>query len=214
MQALDEIIFASLSEQKTFHPAHERSEFAWFPGNEAASLLLQCRYVWDDIEALARVHRSNREVYARKLLVKYLIVEIRSLMEVFDRLRAYVMQAEVFGRAEESVWRGLTPAEYEVARELFKDYSVAKQSVEKIIIGIRNNIGAHRGNIDWQQVMLFWDQVSVDAVQPILDVVPRVFDHLKELDIYEWNRRLPDGSIEILGPRIFPEALGTIADQA
>lgn len=211
MRDLDEVLRGIPKESTTFHPVHERSENAWFPGNEAASLLLQCRYIWDDIESLVGIRRGAKEAHPRKLLLKYLIIETRSLIEVLDRLQAHVMKADVFDPAKGSAYRGLTHAEHAKARELFKAYSRAKQETERLVIEIRDNIGAHRGNIDWQQVMNFWDHVSIETVKPVLDVVPQVFEHVKDLNIYEWNRYLLDGAIEFIGPRIYAESLRTEA---
>ena len=149
---------------------------------------------------------ATEGVYARKLMIKYLIIEIRSLIEIIDRLRAQVMKAPVFNPTKESVWRGITEAEHQRSRELFKEYSSVKLSVEGSIIQIRDNIGAHRGNVDWQQVMRFWDEISMETVSPLLEVVPRVFEHVKELDIYEWNRTPVDGVIEFIGGTLRPES--------
>jgi hypothetical protein len=211
MRDLDELLRCTSKNPPTFHPAHERSESAWFPGNEAASLLLQCRYIWDDIESLAEIRGNIKDAHTRKLLVKYLIIEIRSLIEVLDRLQAHVMKADVFNPETESAYRGLTYAEHAKAKELFKAYSRAKQETERLIIEVRDNIGAHRGNINWQQVMKFWDQVSIETVSPVLKVVPDVFETIKEFNIYEWNRYLPDGAIEFVGSRIYSESMRTDA---
>lgn len=204
MRKLDELLHA-FPREATFHPINERSEHAWFPGNEACSLMLQCRYIWDDIEAVGRLRNSTKEDYSRKLLLKYLIIELRSLIEVIDRLRTHVMKAPTFDPARESLWRGLTIAEHQRARELFKEYSSAKLAVENDVISIRDNIGAHRGNVNWSQVASFWDKVSVETVKPLLDAIPRIFEFVKELNIYEWNRYHLDGAIEIIGGCIYQE---------
>ena len=209
MRDLDEILRVIPKKPTTFHPVHERSENAWFPGNEAASLLLQCKHIWEDIDSLAKIRSATRNEYSRKLLVKYLIIELRSLMEVFDRLQGYVMKAEVFDPAVKCAYRGLTQSEHAKAKELFKEYSLAKRTTERLIIEIRDNIGAHRGNVNWQQIMQFWDKVSIETIKPVLDVIPRIFEHVRELNIYEWNRYLLDGAIEIIGSRIYPESMHT-----
>lgn len=208
MDALDEILNAQTF-PGVFHPAHQRDPSAWFPGNETASLLLQSQYVWDDILHLADMLRETRDDYRRKLVMKYVFIELRSFLEVFDRLKAKVMQATVFDPDDRAnrPYRGITHAESQRAKDLFKIYATAKAATERSIILVRNNIGAHRGNLNWQEIMTFWDAISVATIQPLLDSIPPVFAHVKELNIYEWNRTPSDGTIEILGTTLYPNDL-------
>jgi hypothetical protein len=91
------------------------------------------------------------------------------------------------------------------AKELYKTYTTAKAATELSIIQVRNNIGAHRGNVNWQEVMRFWDEISMTTIQPLLDSIPSVFEYIKELNIYEWNRIPRDGTIETLGTVLYPD---------
>lgn len=206
MDALDEILNTQ-SSPGVFHPVYQRDPSAWFPGNEAASLLLQCQYVWDDIGHLSSMYRQACDNYRKKLILKYVFIELRSFLEVFDRLQAKVMQATVFDPADRSnrPYRGITYAESQQAKILYKTYVSAKVATERAIIQVRNNIGAHRGNLNWQEVLAFWDTVSVATIQPLVDAIPPVFAHIKELNIYEWNRIPSDGTIEILGSVLYPD---------
>lgn len=208
MDALDEILNTQTS-PGVFHPVHQRDRGAWFPGNETASLLLQSQYVWDDILHLADMFKETRNDYRKKLILKYVFIELRSFLEVFDRLQAKVMQATVFNPADRvnRPFRGITHAESQVAKELYKVYAIAKAATERAIVQVRNNIGAHRGNLNWQEVMAFWDAISVATIQPLLDAVPPVYAHIKELNIYEWNRTPSDNTIEILGTALYPDDL-------
>lgn len=203
---LDELLAISATPE-VFHPIRESPPDAWFPGNEAASLAVQCSHIWEDILCLTKIRAATADKYARQLLLKHLVVELRSLLEVFDRLQSHVMRAEVYEPGASNPWRGLTLEEHARARALYKEYAGAKRQTERAIIDIRDNIGAHRGNLDWQQVRRFWSLVTVETIAPVLDVVPRVFDLVKDLNIYEWNRRFPDGSTAVLGSRIHPESL-------
>lgn len=205
MDALDEIINSERVEPKTFHPVHERDPSAWFPGNEAASLVVQIDHVWDDLLVLVKLRNSSSDDYCKKLLLKYAVIEVRSLIELFDRLRSLVMKANIFDPKERQGWREVTAEEHEKVKELLKDYSSAKKKAEKDIIDIRNSIGAHRGNLDWHQVMRFWDAVTPELINPILKAIPPVFDYIKELDLYEWNRIPRDGSVEFIGAVIRSE---------
>jgi hypothetical protein len=205
MDALDDIINAERREPKTFHPVHERSESAWFPGNEAASLVIQIRHIWDDLQVLQRIRHGSSDAYSQKLLLRYAVIEVRSLIEVFDRLQAIVMQASTFDPRTRQGWREITVEEKEKAKELLKPYSEAKKQVSKHIIDIRNTICAHRGILDWQQVNSFWDAITPELVNPILRALPAAFDFIKELDLFEWNRISRDGAIEFIGLMLRPE---------
>lgn len=205
MDALDEIIEAERREPRTFHPVHERNLDAWFPGNEAASLVIQLRNIWDDLHALLGIRANASDDYGKKLLLKYAVIEVRSLIDVFDRLQAVVMQAPTFNSREKQGWREITVGEKEEAKKLLKPYSEAKKQVSKQITDIRNAICAHRGSLDWQQVMSFWDAVTPDLINPILSTVPAAFDFIKELDLFEWNRIPREGTIQFIGARLRPE---------
>lgn len=208
MDALDEILNAQPL-PGVFHPVHQRDPGVWFPGDETTSLLLQSQYVWDDILHLADILQETRDDYRRKLILKYVFVELRSFLEVFDRLQAKVMRATVFDPADRAnrPYRGITHAENQRAKDLYKVYATAKAATDRAIVQVRNNIGAHRGNLNWQEVMAFWDAISVATIQPLLDTIPPVFAHVKELNIYEWNRTPGDGTIEILGTVLYPDDL-------
>lgn len=205
MQELDEIIRSEGIEPETYHPVKERSGGAWFPGNEAASLVIQVRHIWDDISELKALHVSTKSNYTKTLILKYVVIELRSLIEVFDRLQGLVFDTPVFDPYEKQGWREITQEEQDKAKKLFKQYSKAKSVASKSIIDVRNQIGAHRGNLDWQQVMFFWDSISPELVNPLIKTIGLTFDYIKSLDLFEWNRVNEDGSIEIVSAHLRPE---------
>lgn len=45
MRKFDEIIDGAGKPPKTFHPIHDRGMGTWFPGNEAAALLIQTGHI-------------------------------------------------------------------------------------------------------------------------------------------------------------------------
>jgi hypothetical protein len=205
VQEIDDILHYERKEPKTFHPVKERNGDAWFPGNEAASLVIQIRHIWEDISELHNIYKIQNDEYVKKLLLKYVVVELRSLIEVFDRLQAIVMRAEIFDPNEKQGWRELTQEEYDEAKSLLKEYSNAKKVTLQNIINIRNEVGAHRGNIDWTQVMEFWDKITTETIRPLVDIFPSVFDYIKSLDLFDWNRVSKDGIYHSIGARLRPE---------
>jgi len=196
-------------ENSVFHPIWQRSQAAWFPGDEKTSALIAGEHIWDDILRLSKIRSRCRDEYDRKLLLKYICIELRSLIEVMDKLQAAVMSAEVYEAGTKPLWRGITTEDREVARHLWKKYSAAKKQVENDLINIRNRIAAHRdfsynskeieGVTGWNLVMLLWDRLETDLFHDLLASIPPAFNHAKDLNIFEWNRRPEDGVIEILG---------------
>lgn len=205
MKELDEIIEADRAAPPTFHPVHERNASAWFPGNEAASLLLQIQHIWEDLLHLKKLRINTDGDYRKKLLLKYVVIEVRSMTQLIDRLQSLVMQAATFNPRERQGWRELTEEERKKCKSLFAAYNAEKHSISKNIRMIRNEICAHRGNLNWQEVMTFWDLVTPELVNPLLATVPQLFNHLKDLDLYEWNRSHKDGSIEFISAMLRSE---------
>ncbi len=205
MDELDEILASDRKEPTTFHPVNERSPHAWYPGNEAASLVIQIGHILEDLLALIELRENSKNGYSKQLLLKYAVIEVRSLIEVFDRLQGTVMKANIFNPRERQGWREITVEEKEKAKELFKAYSEAKKGTSQKVIDIRNTIGAHRGCLNWQQVMAFWDAITPDIINPLLAAIPPAFDFVKELDLFEWNRVPRDGTIEVIGGMLRPE---------
>ncbi|MGG6297859.1 hypothetical protein ACQ4M4_25990 [Leptolyngbya sp. AN02str] len=206
---MESSLSSQVSEDSVFHPVWQRDPTAWFPGDEKTSALIAGEHIWDDILGLSKVRDRCKDEYDRKLLLKYICIELRSLIEVMDKLQAAVMSAEVYDVDTKPLWRGITNEEREVARELWKNYSTAKKQVESDLINIRNRIAAHRdfsyksktieGVTGWNLAMLLWDRLDVSLFKDLMSSIPPAFNHAKDLNIYEWNRTPEDGTIEILG---------------
>lgn len=205
MRELDEIIDGENVPPRTFHPVHDQGPGAWFPGNEAAALLVQACHILEDIGILREVYFFQTEKYRRQLTLKYVVIEVRSLIQVFDRLATITMRTPVFNPNERQGWREITQEERDKTAALLKEYSKAKSQVSKMIIEVRNEVAAHRSNIDWQEVRKFWGSISPELVNPILSTVPPAYDHIKNLDIFEWNRVHEDGIHEFISSQIRPE---------
>jgi len=196
----------------TFHPVHERGNDAWFPGNDAASLIVMGGHIWEDISRIAKIRLEAKDPYDRKLLLKYVIIELRSLMPIMGRLHALVMEAETYESGEKPLYRGISTEERTAACELWKTFSEAKRSTEKDVISIRNKLGAHRELSDWNLVMTLWDKLDSTLIDKLLDSIPPVFNLTKDLNIFEWNREPEPGVKEFIGGPIGPWLFGE--DQA
>ena len=183
----------------TFHPVHERSGDAWFPGNESSSLLVAIQHTWEDIERLIVLRKQVADDYDGKLLLKYMAIELLSLTQMMDRLRTQVMTAEVYPTDQEPLYRGISSSEHAEAKEHWTKYSDAKNAALRDLTAVRNKLAAHRDISDWQLVMTLWDKLDTGLIEGLLKVIPPAFNHAKDLNIFEWSRRPEPGVIEVLG---------------
>lgn len=174
-------------------------------GNEVSSLLIQSDHIWEDMICLSKLYHQERSVHSKKLLLKYVVIELRSLIQVVDKIQSHVMRSEVFDPKERQGWREVTKEERDEAKELFKAYSKSKKEVEKQIIDIRNQIGAHRGNINWKDVMNFWDSMNPELIDPLLETIHAVMNNVRNLDLFEWNRMTERGTKQIFSCILRPE---------
>jgi hypothetical protein len=190
--------FSDISRIPTFHPIHRREKSVWYPGNDAADFLLQIRNVWEDILMLRGMIDRSSDQTERKLLFKYILVELYSILEPIKLLQDVIFTAPVRKPGEPVPWRSISEEEKETAKRLFRQHNVAKNNVESLVSEIRNKIGAHRDQLVWQRVMELWDSLEPQRFHDLLNTIPPIFGFAKELDLYEWTRQPDDsGAIEI-----------------
>jgi hypothetical protein len=182
-----------------FHPVRQRSAESWFPGNDAAALLVHLDHAYDDVRRLAQLRQREPDPYTKKLLLKYIVVELREMIPLVERLQTLVMQAPVYEVGQEPMWRSLSRAEHDDARRLFKQFSQIRKHLEADLTEIRNRIGAHRSIDPWKEVMRSWDALEPELFQPMVAAIPEVFNLVCKLDIYEWNRQPAPESFQVLG---------------
>lgn len=179
-----------------FHPVHERDKGAWFPSNEAGSIASIISHTWEDILCLFEIRKKTKNDYERKLIFKYVIVELRSVIEQLEKLQTIIFIL-INGEPKDKIPSGyISETVAGEIKALFKKYHAIKKEVEKDIIEIRNNIGAHRGSQPWTNIMELWDKLDPEAFIPLLVVIPELFDAIVTLDIYDWTRIPEEGSIE------------------
>lgn len=180
-----------------FHPVYERDKGAWFPSNEAGSIASIISHTWEDILCLFKIRKNTKTDYEKKLVFKYIVVELRSVIEQIDKIQGIIFTL-IKGASKGNVPSGyISEAEAEEIKSLFKKYHGIKKDAEKDIVEIRNNIGAHRGSQPWENIMELWDKLEPEAFKPLFAVIPELFKAITKLDIYDWTRIPEDGSIEI-----------------
>jgi hypothetical protein len=180
-----------------FHPVHERSEKAWLPSNEAASLAVLISHAWEDLDCLLTIRGERNGEQERRLLFKYALVELRSIVEQLEKLQSIIFQV-ADNRTDRANLHGRISKEEEgELRILFKEYHSIKKLVEDDLVAIRNKIGAHRGVHPWNEIMALWDKIEPESFRPLFKIVQKLFEHLRKLDIYDWSRIPEKGTIEI-----------------
>ena len=180
-----------------FHPIYERNKGAWFPSNEAGSIASIISHTWEDILCLFKIRNGSKTDYERRLIFKYIIVELCSMIEQLEKLQGIVFTL-IKGETKDKLPNGnISASEVNEVKVLFKKYHTTKKEVEEDAVKIRNNIGAHRGNQPWIQIMEQWDKLEPETFKPLLVVIPELFGVLIKLDIYDWTRIPEDGTIEI-----------------
>jgi hypothetical protein len=180
-----------------FHLVHERDEGAWFPSNDAASIASIISHAWEDIQCLFEIRRKSNNDYENRLLFKYIVIELRSVIEQLEKLQSIIFHL-IKGSPKDKMPDGyISEEEAEEIKALFKEYHSVKKVLEKDIINIRNSIGAHRGNHPWTNIMELWDKLEPEIFKPLFSLIPPLFDCIVKLDIYNWSRIPKDGAIEI-----------------
>lgn len=187
-----------------FHPIHMRDLDAWFPGNDAASLMIHLGHAYEDMIRTLKLREGVKDEYTRRLLLKYAAVELRAMLPLIEHLQGEVMRAAVVEEADSYPWRAVTKSQMEECQRLFKTFNRAKASAEKKLVGIRNRIGAHRSVDPWDEVMRAWDELTPELISPLASTISPLYNYVARLDIFDWTR-CPDGDdgvIEIFGGRI------------
>lgn len=181
-----------------YHPIHERSNGAWFPSNEAASIGSLISHTWEDIQTVFKIRSKLKGGYEMRLLFKYIVIELRSIVEQLERLQGIIFHV-IKGEPKHNLPSGyISEEEAKKTKELFNKYHSVKKHLESDLISIRNNIGAHRGTHPWNDIVELWDKLDPDKFKELFVVIPELVNYLVKLDIYDWTRNPgDDGSIEI-----------------
>jgi hypothetical protein len=186
---------------KIFDPLDPTDDEVWFPGTAVTSQAVNCQHIWEDISCLLELRTASTNVHARKLLLKYVVMDVYSMFPALDVLHATIMEAETYTPPEQQPFRGISIGEKETAKKLWSAYSKARKAAEKPLRTIRNKIAAHRDVSDWQIWKQHWEQLKPDLVNDLLANIPPVVNHAKDLNIFDWNISHDDGTMTFLsGP--------------
>lgn len=180
-----------------FHPVHERSDNAWFPSNDAAQILMTISNAWEDILCISKIRNNAKTDYEKKLLFKYTLIELRSIIQQIEKLNAIIFRI-IANKGNDSELHGyISEEEEKILKTHFKNYHTSKNKVDKDIIEIRKKIGAHRDPEEYWNICNLWDKLEPELFRPILLEIPLLFENIRKLDIYDWTKIPEAGTIEI-----------------
>jgi len=172
-----------------FHPVSERSKDAWFPANLVGRVASRISHIWEDILCLVELRKKVKTDYEKKLLFKYIVIELTSILEELKAL-----QGEIFKKTKNNP--SFTNQQRRQIEIHFKEFHIVKNKFEKDLVAIRNNIGAHRGEQSWIDIMELWDKLDPDIFMEIFIILPKLFNFLLKLDIYDFTRKSERSSTE------------------
>ena len=181
-----------------FHPVHERSENAWFPSNDAAQLLMTISNTWEDILTISKIRDQVKTNYEKKLLFKYVLVELRSIIQNIDKLKSIIFQI-ITNKGKDSKLHGYISEDEERTLKIhFKKYHAYQNKVDRDIIDIRKKIGAHRDYQEYWNIINLWDKLDPETFKSVIMEIPILFEIIRKLDIYDWTRIPETDTIEII----------------
>ena len=202
-------IYLDAREIPAFHPIKHNDDSSWYPSNEAANNLVMLRYILDDIETLANIRKTLNNENEKKLILKYIIIETKSLFIPLDTIKKIIYKTPLRVPGNENPIRHIQKEELEIINEYFKDYNKNRKKVEKKITEIRNKIGAHREIKPWNEIIKLYSEIEPKLILDLINSIIKIRNYLHIINIYDWTKTNEDGSIQILGPRIYADELVT-----
>lgn len=187
-----------------FHPIKYREKDVWYPSNVASILLIHINHIVEDIHILFKIKKGLNDKYENALLLKYIIIETKNLLEKIDNLKTIIFKTPIKDTSNKNLFRYLTLNEMEKAKELFKSYDDNKKEIEDEINKIRNKIGAHRDIDNWNFIIELYDklEISEDRLYKLFDTIDEILPFIKDLNIYDWFREPKPGLKSFFGTRI------------
>ncbi len=161
-----------------FDPFKLQGEDFYRPGNEPAACLMQIQYIYEDIAKLFEILARLQEEYERKLLSKYIIMELISMDRFIQRLADLIISGHLDFPAE--------PEEVERVKQLYKAYKRARKQHWKGFGKVRDKIAAHRDPLDLITIAKIWDSIDLRDILSILKSVPPFFNYVKGLNVFTW----------------------------
>ncbi len=183
-----------------FDPFGDRGATHYHPVNEAAIHLVALQLIYRDIVRLHRLYSRLKVRYTKKLICKYIIIELVSLDTHTARLANDIISGKVGHKVEDN--------ELDEIKQLYKQYKEARKPKWFQLAAVRNKLGAHRDSLDLLTVSKLWDQIDTDAINRLLEAFAPMLSFLMKLNVYEWSKKHRTGIVSFIQPldpsKIFP----------
>jgi len=164
-----------------YDPFNKRGPTYYHPANDAAINLIAIQLIYRDIEVLFLLYKEAKENHVKKLIAKYIIIEILSA----DRYICNLVNKIVSGTTGYIIESDLLLK----VKKLYKQYKDAKKKKQNDLIAIRNKLGAHRDQLDLLTISELWDKIDFKAISEIVRTVPPLFNFIKDLNVYCWTKK-------------------------
>ncbi|MBI1803117.1 MAG: hypothetical protein HYR77_01490 [Ignavibacteria bacterium] len=188
-----------------FDPFGERGATHYHPTNSAAIHLVAIQLTYRDIARLQRIYSRSRNRYTKKLICKYVIIELVSIDAHITSLANDVISGKVGYKISDS--------DLVEIKKVYKEYKAARKPKWSQLQAVRNRLGAHRDSLDLLTVSKLWDQVDTEAINTILRAVAPMLRLLMKLNVYTWSKSHRSGIISFIQP-LDPSTIVPIEDNA
>ena len=184
--------------QGIYDPFRTQTEDDWYPANDLARNLLLLRLRWEDITALAAIRSRTQDTDERKLLTKYLALEIFALHDIVKRVQSLVFQPDADMAHPEVLPR---------LRKTMRAYNREFREFSGLFTKVRNQLVAHSKDLQPTEIKELWDRLEPGALEPILRVMPTVFECLRDVGLDVWSKSGTRGTIRLAFPLGFSSAV-------
>lgn len=167
-------------DEPIYDPFGDRGPTFYHPANEAAMHLVAIKLIHRDIEKLWNMYRESKDGYERRLLAKYIIIEIVSL----DSHVANLVKKITSGQTGYEIDADALIT----AKKLHRQYKSIMKKEWEDLKDVRNKLAAHRDRLDLITLSKLWDKIDIEAIVEIVNSISTLFNFLKGLNVYCWTK--------------------------
>lgn len=151
------------------------------PYSKETNQLLHLYYIMRDIQLLYDIISKLKNNQQKRLLVKYMIIE---LVSVDEHLRKFANL--LIAKKTDLI---CSEIEIEQLKNLKKAYEQARKPHQKVLDNIRNKLAAHRDELHLEEIATLWQSINLDDLVDILNAAVHFFNFAKDLqEIYSWYK--------------------------
>lgn len=162
-----------------FDPFRDGGPTHFHPADLDARRLVGIELIYRDIAKLAEISVQNNDEYT-KLIAKYIIIELLSIDENIRKLSNRIIGKNTEIKASES--------EREAVKKQLDQYLEVFNKKSELFKTVRDKIAAHHDPIDLTSISTYWSQIDKDDIIGICAEVKKLFDVLKDVNIYRWTK--------------------------